>query len=74
MDKPGVGTLKAVAGGVSGKFREGCGAWILAFEFFMIFRGINLGKNKLMQGQTLTPQQVREMQKSFDFSKDQASR
>ncbi len=47
---------------------------ILALEFFTSFFAYKFGGNELRQGRTLTPQQVREMQKDFDFSTGQLSR
>ena len=50
--------------------------WSLDFGVgvFHDFSRMNFGGNELMQGRTLTPQQVREMQKGFDLSTGQASR
>ena len=47
-----------------------CVLWSLDFGVgvFHDFSRMNFGGNELMQGRTLTPQQVREMQKGFDLS------
>ncbi len=44
--------------------------WRLDFcvGVFHDFSRMNFGGNELMQGRSLTPQQVREMQKGFDLS------
>ncbi len=50
---------------------------VLSLDFgvgvFHDFSRMNFGGNELMQGGTLTPQQVREMQKGFGLSTGQAS-
>ena len=50
--------------------------WSLDFGVgvFHDFSLMNFGGNELLQRRTLTPQQVKEMQKDFDLSTGQASR
>ncbi len=54
------------------------GSVLLSLDFgvgvFHDFSRLNFGGNELMQRRTLTPQQVREMQKGFDLSTGQLSR
>ncbi len=47
------------------------GFWCWSFHEFFAYK---FGGNKLMQGRTLTPQQVLEMQKDFDLSAGRLSR